>query len=64
MFIKTYIMGEILGTIKFTGKKVITKKELETTTLTETWEQTESYSCKEYIIHNGIRYQLVSRVEK
>lgn len=54
----------VSGTIKFSGKKVVTKKELETATLIETWEQTESYSCKEYFVYKGIKYQLISSVEK
>jgi len=57
-------MREISGTIKFTGKKAVTKKELETTTLVETWEQTESYSCKEWFVYKGLRYQLISIAEK
>jgi hypothetical protein len=55
---------KISGTIKFLGKKVVTKKELETTTLIETWEQTESYSTKEYFVYNGTKYHLISSVEK
>jgi len=54
---------KILGTIKFSGKKVITKKELEITTLVETWEQTESNYCKEFITYKGIKYQLISSIE-
>jgi hypothetical protein len=57
-------MREISGTIKFTGKKAVTKKELETTTLVETWEQTESYSCKEYFVYKGIKYQLIPNSKK
>ena len=55
---------KILGTIKFTGKKAVTKKELETTTIVETWEQTESYSCKEYFVYKGIKYQLIPNSKK
>jgi hypothetical protein len=53
----------ISGTIKFSGKKAVTKKKLESTTLIETWEQTES-SCKEFFNYQGIKYQLISSVEK
>lgn len=53
----------VSGTIKFSNKKAVTKKELETTTLVETWEQTES-SCKEFFVYQGIKYQLISSVEK
>ena len=55
---------EISGTIKFSGKKVVTKKELETTTLIETWEQTEGVSSKEYFVYLGTKYHLISSVNK
>jgi hypothetical protein len=55
---------EISGTIKFYTKKVVTKKELETTTLVETWEQSEGLPSKEYFVYMGTKYNLISSVEK
>ena len=58
-------MGKkVMGTIKFTGKKAVTKKEYKNYTLIETWEQDDSNDWKELLIHEGIRYSLSSRVEK
>jgi hypothetical protein len=54
---------KISGTIKFSGKKAITKKELKKTTLVETWEITEFVSTNEFFVYNGIKYGLISSVE-
>jgi hypothetical protein len=55
---------QISGTIKFSGRKIITKKQLETTTLVETWEQSDSFYSKEFFQYLGLKYNLVSSVEK
>jgi hypothetical protein len=55
---------KISGTIRFTGKKAIMKKELKKTTLVETWDQTENPSSKEFFVYLGTKYYLVSSIEK
>jgi len=54
---------KVSGTIKFYTKKVVTKKQLKTTTLVETWEIIDSMSAKEFFTYNGVKYGLVSSVE-
>jgi hypothetical protein len=58
------MQNEILGTIKFSGKKVILTKDRDTHDLVETFEETNSNEYKVYIKHNGIKYGLISSVEK
>ena len=53
-----------LSTVKFNGKKVVTKKEFKKYKLIETWELTDFVNSSEYLVHDGNKYQLVSSVEK
>lgn len=53
----------ISATIKFSGKKAITKKEFKKFKIIETWELTDYLTEKEYFLYNGNKYSLVSKNE-
>lgn len=54
---------EIKGYVKFKDKRVITKPLENQPGMITTWEMSDSHNSKEFFVHKGTRYQLVSSIE-
>jgi hypothetical protein len=52
------------GYIKITEKKITTKPFKDESGYVETWVNSSILSSKQFIVHNGNKYQLYSSVEK